>query len=149
MTEPGTTGAHESVYGSGMLWRRPCQRSNLHFPSVPLLMCCQPPPKNSPACTLCGENQSLLHVLNNFATARDLRHNNAHHNSVLQEIASAVKPHLSPKTTLSVDIGDGYRFPCHIVPTDLRPDTVCWDTIKKSVCFAELTLCFEKNFGNG
>ena len=29
--------------------------------------------KNSPACTLCGGNQTLLHVLNNCTTARDLR----------------------------------------------------------------------------
>ena len=91
---------------------------------------------------------AYTHVLNNCATARDLRRYNARHDSVLQEIASVVKPYLSPTTTLSVDIGDGYQFPCHIVPTDLRPDIVWWDTANKSVCFAELTVCFETNFEN-
>ena len=51
-------------------------------------------------------------------------------------------------TTLSVDIGEGYQFPCCIVSTDLRPDIVWWDFSDKSVCFTELTVCFETNFVN-
>ena len=63
--------------------------------------------KNSPACTLCGGNQTLLHVLNNCTTARDLRRYNSRHDLVLQDIASSIKPHLPATTTLSVDIGEG------------------------------------------
>ena len=47
---------------------------------------------------------------------------------------------------MSVDIGDGYQFPCHIVPTDMRPDIVWWDSISRSVYLAELTVCFVMNF---
>ena len=49
---------------------------------------------------------------------------------------------------MSVDIGEGYQFPCCIVSTDLRPDIVWWDFSDKSVCFTELTVCFETNFVN-
>ena len=47
--------------------------------------------KNSPACTLCGENQSLLHVLNNCSSAMNLRHYNCRHDLVLQEFTSAIR----------------------------------------------------------
>ena len=102
--------------------------------------------KSSPACVLCGENQTLLHVLNNCCSAMNLRRYNDRHDLVLQEIASAIKPYLPPTTSMSVDISDGYKFPCHIVPTDLRPDIVWWDSSFRSVCLAELTVCFETNF---
>ena len=102
--------------------------------------------KSSPVCTLCGENQSLLHVLNNCCSAMNLLHYNDHHDLVLQEIASAIKPYLPLTTSMSVDINDGYQFPCHIVPTDLRPDIVWWDSSSRSVCLVELNVCFETNF---
>ena len=71
-----------------------------------------------------------------------LRYND-HDDLVLQEIASAIKPYLPLTTSKSVDINDGYHFPCHIVPTDLRPDIVWWDPSSMSVC---LNVCFEMNF---
>jgi hypothetical protein len=46
----------------------------------------------------------------------------------------------------SVDVSDVYQFLCHIVPTDLRPDIVWWDSSSRCVCLAELTVCFETNF---
>ena len=104
--------------------------------------------KNSPAYTLCGGNKKLLHVLNNCTTARDLQRYNSCHDLVLQDIASDIKPHLSATTTLSVEIGEGYQFPCCIVSTDLRPAIVWWDFSDKSVCFTELMVCFETNFMN-
>ena len=80
--------------------------------------------KASPACQLCGNYLSLLHVPNNCDVARDLRRYNIRHDLVLQKIAAAIKPHLRPTTTLSVDLDDEYDFPTHIIPTDLRPDIV-------------------------
>ena len=87
-------------------------------------------------------------MLNNCTIARDLRRYNTRHDLVLTEIASAVRPYLPPTTSLSVDIGEGYQFPSNIVPTDLRPDIVWWDPSSKSICLAELTVCFESNFEN-
>ena len=99
--------------------------------------------RQDPACPLCGNNQSLLHVLNNCAVARDLRRYNVRHDGVLKEIAEAIQPYLPPSSVLSVDI---HKFPIHIVPTDLRPYIVWWNTQNRSLCLVELTVCFESNF---
>ena len=97
-------------------------------------------------CPLCNNNQSLLHILNNYSAAINLRRYNKRHDTVLQEIAVAVQSHLPPISVLTADIGDSYEFPLHIVPTDLRPDLVWWDDTQRSLCLAELTVCFESNF---
>ena len=77
--------------------------------------------KPSPACTLCGENQTLLQFLNNWCSAMNLRHYNDRHDLVLQEIASAIKPYLPPTTSMSVDISEGYKFSLsHCAQGDLR-----------------------------
>ena len=68
------------------------------------------------------------------------------HDLVLREIVEAIKLHLTQESTLAVDIGKGYQFPLHIVQTNLRPDIVWWNSRERSVCFAELTVCFESNF---
>ena len=83
--------------------------------------------KNSPACTLCGGNQTLLHVLNNCTTTRDHRRYNSRHDLVLHGVAAAIKLQLPETTTMSVDIGEGYQLPCCIVSTDLRPDIMWCD----------------------
>ena len=63
----------------------------------------------------------------------------------MQEIAA--DPTISPTTTLTVDIGDTYSFPHHITPKDLRPHLVWWDDGSRLLWIAELTVCFEGNFG--
>ena len=102
--------------------------------------------RKDPSRPLCIKKQSLLHVLNNCAVARDLRRYNIRHDAVLQEIALAIQPYIPPTATLTVDISDSYTFPLHIVPTDLRPDVVWWDDSSRSLFLAELTVCFESNF---
>ena len=99
--------------------------------------------RKDPACPLCDNNQSLLHVLNNCAVVRDLRGYNVHHDGVLP---AAIQPYLSPTSVLSVDIHDNHEFPLHSVPTDLRPDIVWWDSRNRPLCLAELTDCYESNF---
>ena len=101
--------------------------------------------RDSPTCPLCGERQSLLHVLNNCSVARDLRRYNHRHDAVLREIVNFVKPKLPPATNLTADINE-YAFPTHIVPTDLRPDIVWWDDQQKSLMLVELTISYETNF---
>ena len=102
--------------------------------------------KENAACPLCGERQSLLHILNNCKVARNLRRYNQRHDAVLQEIVKVIQPKLSPTTQLTADLSDGYEFPMHIVPTDLRPDIVWWDDQQKSLMLAELTISYETNF---
>ena len=100
--------------------------------------------RDSPNCPLCGERQSLLHVLNNCSVARDHRYNHRH-DAVLQEIVNFVKPKPPPATNLTADINE-YAFPTHIVSTDLRPDIVWWDDQQKSLMLIELTISYETNF---
>ena len=102
--------------------------------------------RQDPACPLCDNNQSLLHVLNNCPVARELRRYNVRHDVVLKEITAAIQPYLSPSSVLSIDIHDTYEFSLHIVSTDLRPDIVWWNTQNTSLCLVELTVCFENNF---
>jgi hypothetical protein len=65
---------------------------------------------------------------------------------VLQEIVKAVVLYLPPSSSWTADISDTYSFPTHIVPTDLRPDLVWWDSSKHSLCLVELTVCYDTNF---
>ena len=102
--------------------------------------------KDNAAFPLCGERQSLLHVLNNRKVARDLRHYNQRHDTVFQEIAQFIQPKLPPTSRLIADLSGGYEFPMRIVPTDLRPDIVWWDDQQKPLVLAELTISYETNF---
>jgi len=65
-------------------------------------------------------------VLNNRKVARDLWHYNQRYGVVFKRLSNlSDKTELSPTTQLTADLNDGYEFPMHIVPTDLRPDMVC------------------------
>ena len=101
--------------------------------------------KGSDLCPLCGERQTLLHVLNACNTALNLRRYNDRHDAVLRELYCNLKPHFPPSMSTTADL-DNYCFPHHIVSTDLRPDIVCWDESRKAVWFIELTVCFESCF---
>ena len=101
--------------------------------------------KESDSCLLCGERQSLIHVLNCCRVARDLRRYNVRHDAVLKVIADTVKEHLPPSHKLTVDL-DHYNFPIHISPTDLRPDIVLWSDSEKQLTLVELTVSFETSF---
>ena len=101
--------------------------------------------KESSSCALCGEKQSLIHVLNACNVARDRRRYNVRHDSVLKEVVTTIQEFLPPTYELTADTGS-YRFPQHIVPTDLRPDIVWWNNKDHVLCIAELTIAFETCF---
>ena len=96
-------------------------------------------------CPLCGECQTLIHVLNACNTALNLRRYNERHDLVLTELYHFAKQHLSPSISIAADLEE-YSFPQHIVATDLRPDIVCWDEAQKRVWLMELTVCYEACF---
>ena len=89
--------------------------------------------KISDQCLLCGERQSLIHVLNACIKALELRRYNERHDAVLSELHQRIKEYLPPSITSIVDLED-YQFPQHIAHTDLRPDIVCWDENQKRLC---------------
>ena len=84
--------------------------------------------KQSSSCPLCVEKQSLIHVLNACSVAMDRRCYNVRHDSVLKEVVTTIQEFLSPTYELTADTGS-YRFPQHIVPTNLRPDIVWWNNV--------------------
>ena len=92
-------------------------------------------------CLLCGERQSLIHVLSCCPIALKLRHYNSRHDAVLSVIAATIREYLPPTTLLSVDLGEKYSLPTHILQMDLRPDIVWWDST--SIMLVELTIPFE------
>ena len=89
---------------------------------------------------------SPCYMFCNCTVARDLQRYNIRQDAVLQEIAVAIRSYIPTTSVLTADIGEGYAFPLHIVPSDLRPDIVWWDENSRSLRLAELTVCFESNF---
>ena len=63
-----------------------------------------------------------------------------------RRFVAVVVPCLPPTSAWTADICDNYCFPTHITPTDLRPDLVWWDDSQKTLCLAELTVCYDTNF---
>ena len=83
--------------------------------------------KECDTCPLCGERQTLIHVLNCCRVVRDLRRYNQHHDLAHGVITDAVRQKLLPLAGFSADLSDSYSLPLHRASTDLRPDIVWWD----------------------
>ena len=72
---------------------------------------------------------------------------NKRHDMVLAAITDFVRQHLPSDAGLSVDIGDQFQIPEHILVTDLRPDLMWWNDNEQAIVIAELiTVCFESSF---
>ena len=98
-------------------------------------------------CPLCGQKQTLLHILNHCPVALELMRFNHRHDAVLIVISELVRANLTPSQEMIADLpGSTYQYPQHISCTDARPDIVVWDDISKNVYLIELTVCFETNF---
>ena len=79
--------------------------------------------KENNLCPLCGEKQTLIHVLNCCIVARNMRRYNSRRDQVLLAIADTIKKNLQP-TAITVDLDNNYAFQPHIVSTYLRSDIV-------------------------
>ena len=106
----------------------------------------------SPQCGACGSSkQTLLHVLNNCSVKMPLY--SWRHDNILLRIRNFVQSKL-PEHEVYCDICvDGYSFKdikVHTIPediyqTNLRPDLVVVDRVKKILNIIELTVPFESN----
>ena len=101
--------------------------------------------KPTAACHLCrGARQTLLHVLNNCPMAMELRRYSMRHDTVLEIIADFIRSHLPSNFFITIDSpSEPYRFPHHIIPTNLRPDMVWWSDKKRELWLFELTVSYE------
>ena len=98
-------------------------------------------------CKLCGERQTLAHILNHCQVALDLRRYNVRHDAVLEVIDQFVRENCPPDVEAITDLpAYDYTFPTCITPTDLRPDVVLWSPTQKSAILVELTVCYETHF---
>ena len=96
----------------------------------------------TPVCILCGERQTLLHVLNACPYALSRRRYNDRHDAILMCIRDFLADQLSPSQSITADLpNQPYSFPQHIVCTDSRPDIVVWD--RSAITIIELTFPFE------
>ena len=101
----------------------------------------------SAQCKLCGQRQTLHHVLNHCEMALQLRRFNERHDSVLKVIFEHLQHQCAEEYCILVDLpGENYSFPTSVAPTDLRPDLVVWSDSQRIVVLVELTICFETNF---
>ena len=96
----------------------------------------------SPSCNLCGQHQTLIHILNACPYALEKRRYNARHDAILQSIYNFLVKHLPPTMSITVDLCDQqYAFSQQIAITDSRPDIAVWD--KTNITLIELTVPFE------
>jgi len=104
--------------------------------------------RNSPACKLCGNKETLLHVLNNCKLMLNQGRYTWRHNSVLNFIYNALKPKES-NLEFHVDLPGSLTgistIPIDIVITLQRPDLVIIDRKKNKVYVIELTIPFDIN----
>ena len=90
----------------------------------------------SDACKLCGQRQTLAHVLNQCPTSLHLRRYNIRHDAVLKVIVQGIQPRLPASYSMLADLPStsSYTFPPHISLTSLRPDLVVWSDADRRVC---------------
>ena len=82
---------------------------------------------DSSDCPLCGNYQTLQHVLNNRGTALKSGRYTWHHNSVLKCIYLFLNEHLPKSWAISVDLPVlPYVLPSVISNSSLRPDIILW-----------------------
>jgi len=75
----------------------------------------------TPACILCGERQTHLHVVNACPYALSRRRYNDRHDVILRCIRDVLAAQLSPSQSISVDLpNQPYSFPQQIVCTNSR-----------------------------
>ena len=73
----------------------------------------------SAACKLCGERQTLCHILNNCKVALELRRYNTRHDQILQIIEEFMKQQVSEDVVVVADLAEQYQFPTSLAFTAL------------------------------
>ena len=100
--------------------------------------------KPSDSCPLCGNTQSLVHVLNNCNVALHLRRYNKRHDAILKCLTDFLCQNLSSDFQLIADLPSFvYQPPPCINVGDLRPDIIYWSESQKAVVILELTICYD------
>ena len=102
------------------------------------------------SCPFCGNIQTLAHILSNCNVALDQGRFTWRHDSVLMTIITVIRPHLTAGKQLFSDLPGfqaphGGTIPPHVIVTNLRPDLVIIDEVKREVVVFELTCPWDSN----
>ena len=102
----------------------------------------------SDKCKLCGERQTLRHILNCCQVALKYRRYNERHDEVLRTIITYLKEELSDDFMVVAYLDDhqSYLFPPQLAISDLRPDIVVFSRLQKAAFILELTICSEVSY---
>ena len=102
----------------------------------------------SDRCRLCGDRQTLGHILNSCRVALQARRFNNRHDQVLEIITTFVSDHIPENYKVVSDLRQDqpYVFPSALAHTDLRPDLVVFCEEDKQAIIIELTVCLEAAF---
>ena len=106
--------------------------------------------RSNSKCSLCGNNETLMHVLNNCKIMLDQGRYTWRHNSVLRTIKDSLKNITDHSWKIYCDLADatktaGTTIPPEILPTQQRPDLVLINEGSKSIVIIELSIPFEQN----
>ena len=100
----------------------------------------------SAACDLCGEYETVGHVLSGCKTMLDQGRYTWRHDSVLNLVNNFIPVTQLPNITIYTDLGDqSWTIPPDLLPTSDRPDLVVIDYTGKTISILELTVPFERN----
>lgn len=98
------------------------------------------------ACKLCGDRQTLCHILNNYKWPYSYADTTLGM-MTFSSLSPASSRNRSPNdVTVLADLSEQYQFPPSLALSDLRPDLVAYSNLTKSVIIVELTVCYETNF---
>ena len=105
--------------------------------------------RNSPSCSLCGNKETLLHVLNFCHVMLDQGRYTWRHNSVLNFIFSTIGAKNGESLEIFCDL-PGSLVGISTIPTDIvvlsqKPDLVIIDRTNMKVTLIELTIPFDIN----
>ena len=100
----------------------------------------------SDLCPLCGNRQTLLHVLNNCPVALKSDRYTWRHNSVLKAISGHISTGLKHGWNMTTDLNtDEYALPVPLSLLTARPDIAVWNLSLHRIYFVELTVAFDTN----
>ena len=105
--------------------------------------------KMNTKCKMCGNHETLLHVLNMCQKALEQERFNFRHDSIVNYLVTVLKSLNQGQFEIYADIHgntvNGGTVPSDIVPTVQRPDIVLVNRNDKYVIIGELTVPFEPN----
>ena len=103
--------------------------------------------KVSAKCKLCGNKQTLQHILNGCKTMLDQGRFTWRHDNILHLLYKVMSDAFGDSYTVFADLeGVGHStIPQNVIPTSQRPDIVVLSESQKEIIIVELSVPFETN----